>query len=170
MKCCSNWRKNDKQNFLSQKKLRQMSLKFYSSSPRASHVAQNLPANTGASGDSGSILGSGRSPGGGNGNTFQYSCWNNPMDRGAWWVALHRGHKKSGMTGRLSMHTCTQVLTAGSANQKSTLLISFLANCSSGLCCSSQKHALYCAIIPVAIWAHLSWWKTMTREIQYSTI
>ena len=35
-------------------------------------------------GDPGSILGSGRSPGEGNGNPLQYSCLENPMDRGAW--------------------------------------------------------------------------------------
>ena len=33
----------------------------------------------------GLILGLGRSPGGGNGNPLQYCCWENPMDRGAWW-------------------------------------------------------------------------------------
>ena len=37
-------------------------------------------------GDSGSIPGSGRSPGEGNGNPLHYSCLENPMDRGAWWV------------------------------------------------------------------------------------
>jgi len=41
---------------------------------------KNLPAN---GGDSGSIPGTGRSPGGGNGNPLQYSCLENPMDRGA---------------------------------------------------------------------------------------
>ena len=40
-------------------------------------------------GDLGSILGSGRSPGEGNGNTLQYSCLENPMDRGAWWAIVH---------------------------------------------------------------------------------
>ena len=35
------------------------------------------------------ILGSGRSPGGGNGNIFQYSCLGNSMDRGAWWATVH---------------------------------------------------------------------------------
>ena len=35
------------------------------------------------------IPGSGRSPGGGNGNPFQYSCLENPMDRGAWWATVH---------------------------------------------------------------------------------
>ena len=36
-----------------------------------------------------SVPGLGRSPGGGNGNPFQYSCLENPMDRGAWWVTVH---------------------------------------------------------------------------------
>ena len=41
-------------------------------------------------GDSGSIPGSGRLPGEGNGNPLQYSCLGNPMDRGAWWATSHR--------------------------------------------------------------------------------
>ena len=44
-------------------------------------VVQNLPAN---GGDTGSIPGSGRSPGGGNGNPLQDSSLENPMDKGAW--------------------------------------------------------------------------------------
>ena len=40
-------------------------------------------------GDLGSIPGSGRSPGEGNGNPLQYSCPENPMDGGAWWAAVH---------------------------------------------------------------------------------
>jgi len=40
--------------------------------------------------DSRSIPRSGRSPGGGNGDPLQYSCLGNPMDRGAWWVTVHR--------------------------------------------------------------------------------
>ena len=49
-------------------------------------VVENLPANAGDNGDSGvlgSISGLGRSPGEGNGNPLQYSCLENPMDRGA---------------------------------------------------------------------------------------
>ena len=42
-----------------------------------------------ASVDVGSIPGSRRSPGVGNGNPLQYSCHENPMDRGAWWVTDH---------------------------------------------------------------------------------
>ena len=40
-------------------------------------------------GDLSSIPGSGRSPGGGKGNPLQYSCLENPMDRGAWWATVH---------------------------------------------------------------------------------
>ena len=40
-------------------------------------------------GDLGSIPGSGRSPGEGNGNPLRYSCLENPMDGGAWWAAVH---------------------------------------------------------------------------------
>ena len=47
-------------------------------------VAKNLPAKARDLRDMGSIPGSGRSQGGGNGNPLQYSCLENPMDRGAW--------------------------------------------------------------------------------------
>ena len=40
-------------------------------------------------GDLGLIPGLGRSPGEGNGNPFQYSCLENPMDGGAWWATVH---------------------------------------------------------------------------------
>ena len=47
-------------------------------------LVRNLPASAGAVRDLGLIPGSERSPGGGNGNLLQYSCLENPMDRGAW--------------------------------------------------------------------------------------
>ena len=47
-------------------------------------VVKNPPANVGDARDMGSIPGSGRSPGGRNGNPLQYSCLENPMDGGAW--------------------------------------------------------------------------------------
>ena len=47
-------------------------------------VVKDLPADAGAVGDDGSIPGSGRSSGVGNGNLLQYSCLGNPMDKGAW--------------------------------------------------------------------------------------
>ena len=51
--------------------------------------------------DPGSIPGLGRSPGEGNGKPLQYPCLENPMDRGAWWAAVHRISKSPGMTERL---------------------------------------------------------------------
>ena len=56
-------------------------------------VVKNPPANAGDVKDLGSIPGSGRSPGGGHGNPLQYSCLENPMDRGAWWAAVHGAAK-----------------------------------------------------------------------------
>ena len=50
---------------------------------------KNPPANAGVVGDLCSIPGSGRSPGGGHGNPLQYSCLENPMDRGAWRATVH---------------------------------------------------------------------------------
>ena len=53
--------------------------------------------------DLGSILGSGRCPGKGNGNPFQYSCLKNSMHRGAWWATVHGGLKESDTTERISL-------------------------------------------------------------------
>ena len=53
-------------------------------------VIQNLLANAGDTGDSGSIPGSGRLLGEGNGNPLQYSCLKNPVDRGAWQATVPR--------------------------------------------------------------------------------
>ena len=56
-------------------------------------VVKNLPASAGDTGDIGSIPGLGRFPGGGNGNPLQYSCLENPMDRGDWQSTVHRVSK-----------------------------------------------------------------------------
>ena len=52
-------------------------------------MAKNPPANAEGITDVGSVPGLGRSPGGGHGNPFQYSCLENLMDRGAWWATIH---------------------------------------------------------------------------------
>ena len=64
----------------------QLKIHMYHEYNQASLVAQtvkNLPAN---SGDPGSIPESGRSSGEGNGSSLQYSCLENPTDRGVWWA------------------------------------------------------------------------------------
>ena len=52
-------------------------------------VVKSLSANAGDIRDKGSIHGLGRSPGGGHGNPLQYSCLENPMDRGAWQATVY---------------------------------------------------------------------------------
>ena len=53
-------------------------------------VVKNPLANAGDVRDAGSVPESGRSPGGGHGDPLQYSCMENPMDRGSWWAMVHR--------------------------------------------------------------------------------
>ena len=60
--------------------------------------------NAGAAGDMGSIPGWGRSPGGGPGSPLQCSCLESPMDRGAWWVTVHRVAKNQTQLKLLSTH------------------------------------------------------------------
>ena len=74
---------------------------------RASQVAlvvKDPPANAGDRRDTGSFLGWGRSPGGGQGNPLQHSCLENPMDRGAWQATVHRVAKSQTRLKQLSMH------------------------------------------------------------------
>ena len=65
-------------------------------------VVKNLLANARDVRDSGLIPGSGRSLGGGNDNPLQYSCLENSMDRGAWWVTVHGVAKESDKTEQLN--------------------------------------------------------------------
>ena len=61
-------------------------------------VVKNPLANAGDIRDMGSIPVSGISPGEGNGNPLQYTCLENPADRGAWWAIVHGGCKESDTT------------------------------------------------------------------------
>ena len=67
-------------------------------------VVKNPPASAGDIREVGSIPALGRSPGGGQGNPLQYSCLENPMDRGAWWATVHRFAKNQTQLKRLSTH------------------------------------------------------------------
>ena len=68
-------------------------------------MVKNPLASAGNTGDKGSILGSGRVPGGGNSSPLQYSFLGNPMDRGAWWATVHAFAKSQT---RLSHQACTK--------------------------------------------------------------
>ena len=76
-------------------------------------VVKNPPAYAGDTKGLGLISGSGRSSGGGNGNSLHCSCLENSRDSGAWWatvhgfawqVTVHGGHKELNMTKQLSMY------------------------------------------------------------------
>ena len=62
---------------------------MYKGASQVALVVKNQPANAGDMRDISLILGSQRSPGGGHGNPFQYSCLENHMDRRAWWATVH---------------------------------------------------------------------------------
>ena len=83
---------------------------------RASQVAlvvKNQPATAGDVKDFGSIPGLGRPLGEGNGNPLQYSCLENPMERGAWWAIVHGVTKESNMTEWLNSSNSSSVIVFG---------------------------------------------------------
>ena len=83
-------------------------------------------------GDLGSIPGSGRFPGRGHGNPLQYSCLENPMDRGAWWATVH-GSTESDTTEQLSISKRTVALQGISPTQGSNPVL---------LCCRRILYSL----------------------------
>ena len=76
--------------------------------PGGASDIKNPPANAGDIRDAGSIPGSGRSPGGGHGHLPQYSCLENPMDRGAWGDAVHGVTESDTMEAIKLTHTHTE--------------------------------------------------------------
>ena len=62
---------------------------YFYGAPQVVLVVKDPSTNAGDSREPGSISGSGRSPGEGNGYPLQYSCLQNPMDRGAWLATVH---------------------------------------------------------------------------------
>ena len=67
-------------------------------------MVKNPSANAEDARDVGSIPAPGRYPGEGNGNPLQYSCLENPMDRGAWWATVHGVAKSQTRLKQLSRH------------------------------------------------------------------
>ena len=77
-------------------------------------VVKNLPSIARDKRGSSSIRELGRSHGGGHGNLLQYSCLDNPMDRGAWWTIVHEVAKESNMTESAHTHmTCKFLVVCG---------------------------------------------------------
>ena len=73
-------------------------------------VVKNPPANAGDVRDMGSIPGSGRSSGGRHGSPLQYSCLENPRDRGAWWATVCGVTKSQTWLKQLSTHACQETI------------------------------------------------------------
>ena len=71
-------------------------------------VVKNPPANARDTRDMGSVSGSGRTSGGGHGDPLQYSCLENPMDRGAWRATVHRVARVRHDGSDLAQHTCNK--------------------------------------------------------------
>ena len=69
-------------------------------------VVKNPLANAGDLRDAGSIPGLGRSAEEEHGNPLQYSCLENPMDRGPWWAAVHKVTESRTRLKQPSMHAC----------------------------------------------------------------
>ena len=102
-----------------------------------------------------SIHGSGRSPGGGNGNPLQYSCLENPMERGTWWATVHGVTKSRTWLKRLGVHALQ--------SQACTLpLLTFYFFCAwlGFLSCFGFSHQIQCALFEgflVTIWRSEMW-------------
>ena len=79
-------------------------------------VVKNRPSNAGDVRDSGLIPGSGRSPGEAHGHPLQYSCLENPMDRGAWRTMVHRVRKSWTQLKQLSIQALLKNTEAPSFN------------------------------------------------------
>ena len=84
-------------------------------------VVKNPPANAGDIRDSGSISGSGRSPGRGSGHPLQYSCLESPMDRGVWQTTVHKVAKSQTWLKRLSTYPAQSLGTHSSQGAFFTL-------------------------------------------------
>ena len=84
--------------------------RFYPDTVTQGHrwgLSSKAPAcNAGAAGDAGSIPGSGRSPGGGHGHSLQYSCLENPTDKGASWATVHGVARSRTQLKQLSTRAC----------------------------------------------------------------
>ena len=125
-------------------------------------VVKNPPANAGDARNVGSIPGSGRSPGVGNGNPHQYSCLENSMDRGAWQTIIHRVAKS---WTRLSSWAYNRKVVGPGLNKKPKVqtemwlgLLTAIMHLFTHLC---KKYLFW---VPIISWALLQHWETVINK------
>ena len=106
--------------------------------PQVVLVVKNLPFNAQDLKDAGSILGLGRSPGEGNGNPLQYSCLENPMDRGTWRATVRR--VATNRTWLIWLHMHTQESTWRESHAPGT---------------GKKAHSLWCLFLNLSFESHL---------------
>ena len=131
-------------------------------------------------GDLGSIPGSGRSPGEGKGNLHQYSCLENPMDRGDWWAIVHGVTKSWDTTERLSLCEWSKqdlsidrlvpvsfVASAWPSEDSDPLLYqnSTSAHCASTGWAASKRLTVCTFLLYIMSWT--AWQHAVTHPLQY---
>ena len=121
-------------------------------------VVKNPPTNAGDVRDMGSTPGLGRSSGGGHGNLLQYSCLENPMDRGAWRATVHRVMKSWTWLKQLSMHTYLQLY---SGRSEVGLYMFYKIQC------IFLKNISLFSSCTLCIWLRYgTWWKALRESLQ----
>ena len=114
----------------------------------------------------GSVPGSGseRSPGGGHGNPLQYSCLENPMDRGAWWAMVHIVTKSEIWVKQLSMYSQTKRSTG------SNLGLWLASKVGKGQSCGTEAltYGIWCYLQLVL--QRITWWGNMVSEVLWVII
>ena len=116
-------------------------------------MVKSLPANAGDTRDAGSTPGSGRSPGGGNDNPLQYSCLENPTDRGAWRATVHGVTKESDKTKQLKTHQWLGLQASNAGSMGS--ILAWETGILHGTCCDQEKEKP--PVFPGQISASLFW-------------
>ena len=115
----------------------------------------------------GLIPGSGRSPGGGNGNPLQYSCLENSMDREAWWATVHGVIKSGTRLKQLSMHASQEdpPLLRSCQRKQVVRWISGLERLERLLVKSNKdfRERIFASLVHFLIMQHLPWYVTVDK-------
>ena len=129
-------------------------------------VVKNLPANAGDIRDADLIPGLGRSPGGEHGKPLQYSCLENPMDKGVWWATVHRVAQSWTQLKWLSMHTCMDLLMTILSimdDMHSHIHLSHMYVCVLQLLRDMAHKMLWPNNIPLLFWKNF-YWRVITLQ------